>query len=151
MVILCICLSFYQACGISRLFYGEYVKSQMDIAMARQIAHQIELVKKDNNNVKTVFFIGKYKHNFHQNVIRQQEMLGRSFFEYGDSGRISLFMQSLGYGKIVPIITVDEVLEFPKERYEQVKLDARRMPAWPKQGSILEQDDLIIVKISDDF
>ena len=78
-------------------------------------------------------------------------MIGRSFFAHGDSGRISLFMQSLGYGKIVPIITVEEAVNFSKERYEQVKRDARQMPSWPQQGSVLEQEDLIIVKLSNDF
>jgi hypothetical protein len=78
-------------------------------------------------------------------------MIGQSFFAHGDSGRISLLLQSLGYGKIVPVITVDDVLNFPKERYEQVKRDAHQMPSWPKPGFVLEQEDLIIVKLSDDF
>lgn len=151
LVLVCVCISFYQASGIATLFYGEYLKSQMDVAMAHKIAHEIEVVKKDNDKAKTVFFMGKYKYVFHQNAIRQQEMIGRSFFAHGDSNRISLFMQSLGYGRIVPIITMDEVVNFPKERYEQMKRDAKQMPKWPQQGSVLEQDDLIIVKFSDDF
>ena len=147
----CICISFYQASGIATLFYGEYMKEQLDVAMAHQIAHEIEVAKKDTTKAKNVFFMGKYKPVFHQNAIRQQEMIGQSFFAHGDSGRISLLMQSLGYGKIVPVITVGDVLNFPKERYDQVKRDAHKMPAWPKPGFVLEQEDLIIVKLSDDF
>ena len=151
LLIACLCISFYQASGIATLFYGEYMKEQFDAAMAQQIVHELEVIKKDTAKAKTVFFMGKYKPVFHQNAIREQEMIGRSFFAHGDSGRISLFMQSLGYGKIVPIITVEEAVNFPRERYEQVKSDARQMPAWPQQGSVLEQEDLIIVKLSNDF
>ena len=151
LLLICLCVSFYQASGIATLFYGEYMKSQLDVAIAHQIAHEIEVVKKDPAQAKTVFFMGKYKPVFHQNAIRQQEMIGRSFFGHGDSNRIVLFMQSLGYGKIVPVLTLEEAMNFPQKRYEQVKRDARQMPAWPQQGSILEQEDLIIVKFSNDF
>ena len=56
LLIACLCISFYQASGIATLFYGEYLKTQLDVAMAHQIAHEIEVVKKDPTQAKTVFF-----------------------------------------------------------------------------------------------
>ena len=133
-------ISFYQAYAISFLFHGEYIKSQMDIAIAHKISNRIEMLGLVDIYEKPIVYIGKYNYKLKEEVGLRKEMIGASFFEWGEYGRTFLFMQALGYNYRYP----------SKEDYEFAKIEARSMPNWPHPNSVQIRKNIIVVKFSDE-
>ena len=141
MLVVCLFIfSFYQAYAISFLFHGEYIKSQMDIAIAHKIANRIELLGLSDLYDKPVVYIGKYKIRLKEEVGLRKEMIGASFFEWGEYGRTFLFMQAIGYNYRYP----------SKDDYEFAKIESSNMPNWPHPNSVQIRNNIVIVKLSDE-
>lgn len=79
-------------------------------------------------------------------IFYQLETLGKTSFDFeskgsiGSNGRIQAFLFSLGYEKY----------EVPtQEQYDEAKEISTNMPVYPQEGSIKEENDYVIIKISE--
>jgi len=122
-----------------QLFYSDYIRYQEDVLLAEQIMEKITPLLTEE---KRVVFLNTYSHD--EKLITKGETMGYSFFEWdktteiGVNGRVTGFLGTLGYHLTYP--TIEDV-----KKAKELELE---METWPNQDSILEYDNLIIIRLS---
>ena len=137
-----ICL--HQSMDSARLYYTQYVQYEEDVRVAEKISNQIEQLGLGENPVEPVVFVGwrvpqKNSMCYESNDL---ELIGRSFFEVcfstmHGSTVINHFMDTLGYSYIMP----------SQEQCDKDQNIAQTMENWPNDGSVIEKEGIIIVKL----
>ena len=137
-----ICL--HQSMDSARLYYTQYVQYEEDVRVAEKISNQIEQLGLGENPVEPVVFVGwrvpqKNSMCYESNDL---ELIGRSFFEVcfstmHGSTVINHFMDTLGYSYIMP----------SQEQCDKAQNIAQTMENWPNDGSVIEKEGIIIVKL----
>ena len=130
----------YQTKELNRLFYFEYLRYEADVRTANNIITEIE--KQIGSLKKPVVFVGPFKSS--ANI-----KMGYVIFDHDrwnipekmlSPGRIIGFMRQLGYD--MEACTSESDLNKAKEA-------SRKMPSFPKEGSIQELDNFVIVKFGE--
>lgn len=137
-----ICL--HQSMDSARLYYTQYVQYEEDVRVAEKISTQIEQLGLGENPEEPVVFVGwrvpqKNSMCYEGNDL---ELIGRSFFEVcfstmHGSTVINHFMDTLGYSYIMP----------SQEQCDKAQNIAQTMENWPNDGSVIEKEGIIIVKL----
>ena len=129
----------------SLLIYSDHVRYQNDVRLAESIMGKLDEMQGEDEC--PVVFFGKKEAVLNPSCV-QGETMGHSFFEwdtevdprgYYNSLRVIGFMSTLGR-------------EYPAPTMEQVKKAQEmenKMTAWPKEGSVIKQNGVIIVKLSE--
>lgn len=131
-VIFGIIILLFQSQYTSRVLYGDQIRLEQDA----QIIHNIfDRVEEDTSiSGKTIAFLNSYIPQ-KNNTILNGEIIGKSLLEWDATRRD--FIYSLGYPNIIKILNEEE-----KKYYESV------IPkSWPNEGCILEEEDLIVVRL----
>ena len=141
-------LSFIVAINSSQissiLFYNDSERFRQDINLANSIDFEIKKIQDTSISVAALVLIGKNNLQKNANYIRS-EIIGFSEFEFGANGyfesskRGVLFMKSLGMNYEHP-----DSSQMKKAREIQ-----KEMPNFPKNGSVKDCEDFIIVKLSE--
>jgi hypothetical protein len=129
-------LLFFQIQFLNGLFYGDYLRYQADIFMGRQIIFQIESQGFDYRN-NPIVFLGQYKRDTTK-LISDTNSGGRSFFDHSSQAyRITYFLRTLGFQVLLP-----------SETESKKGLALQPSETWPHPGSIIKEEDIIIVRLS---
>ncbi|SEA67446.1 Glucosyl transferase GtrII [Eubacterium aggregans] len=139
-IVLVIYLLFLNLSNMNRIYFNDYIRYQYDCTVGNEIMLEIEKSGYDYHS-KPVVFIGAKQPD--AIAMDQHDTLGMkgSYFLWddGNNGRISGFLKTLGY-TVLPSSTDQK----------QAAVNASQMMAtWPNEGSILEKDGVIIVKLSE--
>jgi hypothetical protein len=143
LIAISIYLLFIQIQFINLMFYGDYVRYQQDSFIGREIMMSLK-ANNVNYKKKPLVFIGKLEKDMSP-LISKSNSGGLSFFEnpFMDKNqmyRMTFFLNSLGYDVITP-------------SYEEMEIgrkDTLKMKIWPLDGSIIETDSLIKIKLSEE-
>jgi len=129
----------HQVQTTAQLLYSDQLRYNEDVRLAYEIRNTIIQYEKT-----PVAIIGKYKvvDKFHAFFL-QGEVIGHSFFEWGDTREITLrslaFMRTLG-------------IQFDDPSDEQLEIainEAKLMPSYPNYGYVKKNPDVIVVKLSE--
>lgn len=138
--------AWFQVQKSASLIASDQIRYEKDAALTRDIANDIAQL--GNSDEKQVLLLGAY-HPEHNTGYREGELLGKSCFFYDALGNKTgatrqglVFMKALGYS-FQGIEEGDEKLSFLKEQSE-------KMPSYPEHGYVQEEDNYIIVKLSDE-
>ena len=116
--------------------YADHIRYDLDISMARDIMVEVQQI--EGYRDKPLCFTGTYHFD---NAYSLEYISGcESFFNFngGENKRILNFLNLSGYSVAYP---TDEQLMTAREQ-------ATNMPAWPSEGSVVDQGDYIIVNLS---
>lgn len=124
-----------QSKTLNQLFYNDYKRYQKDLSIANELIYNLE---KDYDISKPLVIMGTpYKGM--GNYGAQSNSLSVLWWgkkAFNDNGREFInFLNSLGYDFDVPT----------DEEYEKGKMEAENMSNYPKDGSIKELDDCIVI------
>lgn len=136
LVIICTVIMWKQMVWVNRIFYGGNLCSQLDIEMGSQIGNEIIRITNENTPENPVVFIGRYQHRS-PNIIRI-DAVGQSIFFRPRSEYKVFFMNYLGF-------PFKHASEDQKTKAEELSKD---LPIWPKDGSVVEFSDFIVVRLS---
>ena len=132
--ILVTCIVIGQVLVMGALQYNDYIRFQNDKNMAAEI---YEDVKEYLPNRKLII-VGAKDSDIEGKIKVRGEAMGISFFDhYGLSDRATTFMKTLGY-------PIEDAREYIHEATNLVK----DLEAYPKENSILVNDQYVIVKLS---
>ena len=132
--ILVTCFVIGQVLVMGALQYNDYIRFQNDKNMAAEI---YEDVKEYLPNRKLII-VGAKDSDIEGKIKVRGEAMGISFFDhYGLSDRATTFMKTLGY-------PIEDAREYIHEATNLVK----DLEAYPKENSILVNDQYVIVKLS---
>jgi hypothetical protein len=141
-------LSFIVAINSSQfssiLFYNDSERFRQDINLANSIDFEIKKIQDSSISGAALVLIGKNNLQKNANYIRS-EIIGFSEFEFGANGyfesskRGVLFMKSLGMNYEHP----------DSSQMEKAREIQKEMPNFPKNGSVKNCEDFIIVKLSE--
>lgn len=143
------CLALLIIAGVNQvekagnMFYMEYVQYTEDVRLATKISDRIDRLGQGENPQLPVVFIGSRQPYLNKSAMQPQELLGYSFYQISfdtkqGSWVMNNFMNTLGYSYLIPSVQ-------DCEKAEKIATD---MPVWPNEGAVLEQDGIIIVKLS---
>lgn len=124
-----------QTISLNKLFYNDYMRYQKDLHIAYDLIYTLE---KDYNTTKPLVIMGTPYKGMGGTGAQSNSLSvlwwGKKAFD--DNGREFIkFLNSLGYNFKVP--TDDE--------YEKGKVEAETMSNYPKDGSIKELEDCIVI------
>lgn len=128
----------------NRLLYSDYVVRQQEYMLTTNLISAIHEVDADAGEETPVVIVGKWSAQYNPSML-QGETLGRTFYEWdaeeegGVEKRVLNYWRCLGYRYSNPSI----------EQRETAKLKAESMPAWPCEGSVTCEDEMIIIKLSE--
>ena len=132
--ILVTCFVIGQVLVMGALQYNDYIRFQNDKNMAAEI---YEDVKEYLPNRKLII-VGAKDSDIEGKIKVRGEAMGISFFDhYGLSDRATTFMKTLGY-------PIEDAREYIHEATNLVK----DLEAYPKENSILVNDQSVIAKLS---
>lgn len=130
--ILGIIIMIFQAQYTSRVLYGDQIRLEQDAQIIHHIFYRIE--ENSEPSGKKIAFLNNYTPN-KNNTILNGEIIGKSLLEWEATRRD--FIYSLGYPYTIKLLNEEE-----KEYYESVI-----KKTWPNTGCILEEEDLIVVRL----
>ncbi len=118
--------------------------AEADKNLAERIYARAETVAAGKGESFTMAFTGTYRPPHPDSYFGQWDAAGISFFEIDStkahgSARIVCMMKSIGL----------EVEETPEDRYGYACQRAEDMPVWPAEGSVVYEDGMVIVKMSE--
>ena len=126
----------------NQLLYTAYMVYEQEKQFSEELVSAVE--KCGGREGKTrIAVIGTWRPNYNPSMI-VGETLGKSFYEWdagvpnGTNRRIAGLWKVLGY-------SFDEV---PTEEYAVLQEKAAGMPVWPEEGSVVVEDEVAIIKIS---
>lgn len=131
-------LLFLNACNMNLIYFYDSIVYTRDCAIADQIMNRIEKETVDYSE-KPIAFIGMIEQD--DLPIQKSATLGGSFFEWdeGNETRIRDFLLTRGYKiEIASGVALQKALQ-----------QADQMNTWPKEGSVCELDDVIVVYLSE--
>lgn len=142
----------------NRLLYSDYVVSQQENALTERLVERIETVSggeaapagnsaesaADGGKETAVAILGKWSPTCNPSMI-QGETLGHSFYEWdqtvpgGTCKRVLSYWHVLGY----------EYQNPDAQQWEAAEKLGEGMPAWPRQGSVVREGELVVIKLSE--
>ena len=157
----------------NRLLYSDYVVSQQENALTERLIERIETVSggeaapagnsaesaadggeaaagnsaesaADGGKETAVAILGKWSPTCNPSMI-QGETLGHSFYEWdqtvpgGTCKRVLSYWHVLGY----------EYQNPDAQQWEAAEKLGEGMPAWPRQGSVVREGELVVIKLSE--
>lgn len=156
----------------NRLLYSDYVVSQQENALTERLIERIETVSggeaaagnsaesaaggekaaagnsaesaADGGKETAVAFLGKWSPTCNPSMV-QGETLGHSFYEWdqtvpgGTCKRVLSYWRVLGYEYQYP----------DAQQWETAAELGKKMPAWPRQGSVVREGELVVIKLSE--
>ncbi len=142
----------------NRLLYSDYVVSQQENALTERLVERIETVSggeaapagnsaesaADGGKETAVAILGKWSPTCNPSMI-QGETLGHSFYEWdqtvpgGTCKRVLSYWRVLGY----------EYQNPDAQQWEAAEKLGEGMPAWPRQGSVVREGELVVIKLSE--
>ena len=137
----------HQASVTNRLYYTDSLRAQGDYTLACQLQHDILKYTEDSDYNGTVVFLGKRDAPRNSSCI-QGDVMGQSLFSwdtdaepryYYSNGRIHSLFQCLGVQWKSP----------DPEQIQTAMEHMNSMTCYPAEGSILQYDHMVIVKLSD--
>ncbi|MFR9058256.1 glucosyltransferase domain-containing protein [Eubacterium callanderi] len=133
-------LLFLNACNMNRIYYYDFIRYEHDQAIANEIMYDLQRLGYNYHN-KPVIFIGK--NCIDPIPVQTHDTLGidGSFFcwDDGNIGRIVAYLKTQGY-----------LLQMPSANQIEAALPLiENMPDWPVEGSIVEKNNTIIIRLSE--
>ena len=140
LVLIAFASTFFHCKYINQLFYGDNMRLQYDIHFADRIYSKVQ-DKVGSNLLKKPLLIYGNSLPKERSYIIKEETIGISFFEkyLGNTHRIWMFMRWLG--KDYPFAW--------NHQYPSSLEQAKIMPSFPDEGSVIETDEYILFKLSD--
>jgi hypothetical protein len=121
----------------TRLFVAEDYSFQTDRTIAGQIAERLASEGWEGQPIPIVV-VGDRRLGPVERFA-SHETFGKSFFNWGDGGRSSIFMRVLGYQ-----------MDFPTDDQKiAARARSESMPAWPAAGSVVLHEGTAVVKFSE--
>lgn len=130
-----------------RLYFTDTVRFQQDASLAENIEQDIAKLTNEANYQGTVVFIGESPATYSSSYVTG-DVMGQSFFawdtdveplNFWSSGRIVDFMNCMGSNYQAPT----------QKEAADATARAANMPSYPEEGSIIMQNDMVIVKLSE--
>lgn len=152
MIICVVFIVFYQSREVQGMFNADYLRYQKDVTLARQINYEVEKQCGGQPSVPVVFIGSPQKYIDLPNEEDDPNM--RSIFSGNDKNasiRIHSFFNMLGYNYINPINEA-----FTPQNYQHMgdniittkaSKRAENMPIWPMDGSVVADENMVIVKL----
>lgn len=136
LVLIC---SIFNSQYITRIFYGDDMRLQYDINYGNRIYADVINTTKNSLTTKPLIIIGAHSSPEKPFILKSEfDTIGLSLFEWGDTERIYDFMSWLGNDFIKP----------SQEEENLALKSSYTMPNYPKKGSIIEENNFIILKLS---
>lgn len=137
-----------QALIINRIFYTEHINHQQDRELALSIHNEISKVTNNSADNATVVFIGIPNIPCNLDCYPENDLalVGRSIFRTTVSAAQGTFVKTNFMN-----IQGAHYLQARPNQIEEAQHHSKSMPSWPAQGSITQYDNMIIVKLSNDF
>jgi hypothetical protein len=128
--------------SINRLMYADLLSWKQDQSIAMRLQERINNVRGVSGGQYRVVLIGGYTPPSIP-AIRRTETIGASIFSWdgGNPYRVAALLKLMGANEIAGS-------ELPEDMAHAVKASPS-MPIWPDQGSVIEIDDLIVIKFGD--
>lgn len=144
-MLLALIVPYSQATESSRLYYTEYITNKEQEIISTKISYKIEEVTGQRLLDKPVAFVGALQAQRNPSCYTSDELeiVGQGFYDisfstsHGTYLNIN-FLKTLGINYIMPT-------------YEQTLIAedvAKDMPCWPHDGSVVEVDGIVVVKLS---
>lgn len=129
---------FLQILSFNQVVFGDHLSFQQDIRVGSTLAEELSTFEAIKS--KPVVIVGSL--NMENDLIIPLETLGASFFswDYGNMLRMDYFFQYLGYQFM---FTRDSDLIRKGAAYSD------KMPTYPMDGSIVEYEEIIVIKLSE--
>lgn len=127
-----------------RLYYTDDIRNQRDQALAQSIIWDLKTQTSAENEEKAVVFLGEPKLLLDATCV-ESEVIGVSMFAYHDScdSTNTIIMDYL-------VTSGFDCKRPEKADYQKAWAVLDSMTDYPLEGSILETDDVIVVRLSDD-
>ncbi|MEF9989232.1 MAG: glucosyltransferase domain-containing protein [Christensenellaceae bacterium] len=145
-LVIVVFLVFYNTKEMTQNFTIDYLKYQLDSKKAYSINEEIQKIS-DNAYSKPVIFLGANGEYNNIGRLEIHDSIGKSIFNYNvyeptpNSYRLSKFFACEGFQYIYA--TPEQTTQALAEK------SLADMPSWPKDGSIQEFNDYIIVKLGE--
>lgn len=126
----------------NRLFYSDYMVRQQEKALTERIVEKIDEAGGGEGSV--VVLLGNWSPAYNPSMLRG-ETLGWSFYEWdaqnpgGTCKRVLNYWNVLGYRYMLP----------SEEQIRTAEKIGEKMQSWPQKDSVICEDNLIIVKLSE--
>jgi hypothetical protein len=140
----CFVIAFHQSNVTANLLFSEHIKYQEDVSLVNRINFQLDSIGIKNRSVYSFVILGKHEP---ENILNNKgEALGHSFFAWdhgtkqGPTYRAVAFMRTLGYPYNMPT----------ESQLDYAHTIKHEMTVWPDKNSIRIENDLIIIKLSED-
>lgn len=143
---------FNQSLELQKQYKIDYERYQHDVNLARMINEEIVNVCNGQPSVPVVFVGNPLPYS---NIPNERDDVNlRSIFSDNNDGnsiRIHPFFHMMGIDYLAPWegdMTPDKYINFGDNEYtkEAIKY-ARYMPSWPEQGSVINADNIVVVKL----
>ena len=141
---LCIAAVVLQAACVIRLWHTDTLRSRQDESAAREIAAVLE---ESNPSGKPVLFYGSLPFEDSSVLTEKKDVIGMSFFEWGYSP------ESPGYstpGGVRLLEAATGIRAVPYHYYGipgDLDALARSLPEWPSDGSVLETEEAVVIRL----
>ncbi len=131
----------------SRMYYTDALRFEQDLNLAESIARDISKVTEEQDYTGTIVFVGKKPVTYNPTYVKG-DVMGQSFFAWDtdaepvncwSSHRIVGFMNCMGSHYQAPT----------QEEATNATALAATMSCYPLEGSIVMNDNLVIVKLSE--
>ena len=126
----------------NRLLYSEYVVRQQENTLTEQLISKV--AEMGGTEESTVVILGIWSPACNPSMV-QGETLGHSFYEWDQAipgstcNRVLNYWSSLGYTYQKP----------NEEHWKKAEKLGEEMPSWPQQGSVVRDEDMIVIKMSE--
>ena len=144
--VICILSIIFNTSIIMRMQYTEDIRFQEDMRLASQIELKVEEEVGEIN--KPLAFIGTHDATLNNSCIRG-ELIGRSIFNFDSEALPHYLNSSKRICNLLRIMGIN-FNNVTEEQMIEARMIALDMPSWPQKGSIKEENDYIIVKLSND-
>lgn len=145
-VVLILFLAMNQAQDINRLFYGDSIRAEMDISMARDIAEDIQIAI-DGPIDRPVVIIGTRDLASQNNLIVQYPQTQAHWG--GDALGYSLWRRAAEPVRMHGLFLVAGYeVNFESATEEEIHFANTYMDIWPSKDSIVVYEDKILIRIS---
>lgn len=137
---------FYQGNFLNKIFYGDYLRSEEEQVIINEIAYELD---SNFDTTKPIIFVGinrtsdNVKTFFYKDGKKITQTVGSSYITWGVKSFGEVNTELLKYFKLCGH-TYKQGTE--KQYVQAVKLQ-KSMASWPKQGSVLDNGDYIIVNL----
>ena len=122
----------------NHLFASSHLALQADRVLSTNLIMRIEDAKaaagvEDLNYMEVIGYYSRPP----TELMPKMEYFGTSFFEWGNTSRILMFLQTLGINDLEPLPL--------NEKGRMIEI-ANSMPVWPQKGSVKVVGDTVLVK-----